>query len=248
MELEQSILVADAHPLLRAGLIDIFQRRLGFASCREASSYSEAGDLLATHSPVTVLAIDLALPGLNGIASVQKFRLRYPTTKVIVLSETIERDAVLESLVAGINGYISKSLPPLQLVEAIRTVINGQVYIPPQISNLDSSEASREPHCASQTSLTHRQHDVLKLLVKGQSNKQIARALNIAEGTVKLHVNALFKALGVNNRVGATAATQRQPASRAVNLARRASDRLHLLMVGALGAVVALPTDALDLV
>ena len=121
-----------------------------------------------------------------------------PTLYVVVLSASDRREDILEALSAGVHGYIVKSQKPDGLIDRLRYILSGEIYVPPLLAELPSIRAA-------EATLTSRQRQVLKGVVEGKSNREIARALNIAEGTVKLHLAGLFKLLGATNRAHAAA-------------------------------------------
>ena len=237
MDLDGSILVADAHGLMRTGIVHILRTHFLYEDIVEVSDQAEFLGVLNASFDIAFLAVDLALLGPDYVKTVRELRLRRPSMKLLVLTSHVDRSAMFQLLSAGIHGYALKDLPPSELLVALETVARGQIYIPAQISNAMLAEQQHpNSHVIDSSNLTSRQHEVLQLLALGQSNKQIARALNIAEGTVKVHVNGLFRALGVHNRVGAVTATAHVSRSSAVvNYARRATDRIHLLLLGGLG-------------
>ncbi len=234
------VLVADTHGLRRAGIAHIFQTHFQWDQLVETSNQAEFIGAWNTSSRIAVLVIDLELLGRDYSTAVREFTLRRPEMKLFVLAGSVDRKAMFDLLCAGAHGYIHKDLPASDLIAAIRAVLAGQIFVPAQIGNVISVDQEPEnEHAIGSSTLTNRQHEVLRLLALGQSNKQIARTLNIAEGTVKVHVNGLFRALGVHNRVSAvTAAAKVSPSTFTTvqNYTRRATDRIHLLLLGGIGA------------
>jgi DNA-binding NarL/FixJ family response regulator len=134
-------------------------------------------------------------------------RLLRPDAQVVVLSASDSRKDILEALSAGAHGYIVKNQNMSQLVERLRHVLSGEIYVPAVLAELlpgpvEATELNSQPE---QKALSSRQREVLKGLIEGKSNKEIARALNVAEGTVKIHLAALFRVLGATNRAHAVA-------------------------------------------
>jgi DNA-binding NarL/FixJ family response regulator len=129
----------------------------------------------------------------------------WPTIPILITGDSCDRDTILDVLSAGSHGFIPKSSSPAELEQALRATAGGQVFVSPMSAGRSVSEHS-EPKSLHRSELTARQKEVLTLLAAGKSNKQIAWALGISEGTVKVHVNAAFRALGVHNRVNATTA------------------------------------------
>lgn len=197
-----AVLVADNNPLCRGGVVALLRGAFPQITSEEAG---DMGGLVASLSarPTDLAAIDVGLPGLKGALGLRFLRNRFPGCRLIALTWADEQRWALESLGAGVHGCVPKSLPAVEMLQAFQTVISGQIYVSPRIS-----ETTRVARGGAQgaSSLTDRQTEVIRLLAAGQSNKQIARTLNIAEGTVKVHVMAAFRLLGVHNRVSAAAA------------------------------------------
>jgi DNA-binding NarL/FixJ family response regulator len=193
-----SVLIADDHAVLRAGLMDVLQRRLKVTRFYEADRFPQVVDLIKAKD-VTLALIDLLMPGLSGAKEIACLRTLRPDARIVVLSGCDSREHILEALAAGVHGYIVKTQPLEQLVERIRYVMSGEIYVPAVLAE--------RPHGAgrARADLSDRQLQVLGALVEGKSNKEIAKALNVAEGTVKAHLAALFKALGASNRAHAAA-------------------------------------------
>lgn len=209
-ETTSDILVADNHPLCREGLTTLFARNFGLSNIFEASDFPAVLSRIATRPSIGFVTIDLGLPGLHKSEGLRDLRVRYPDVRVVVVAAPRDRDVVLEALGAGVHGYIPKDVSVQEMAEALRNVIAGRMYVPDFVSDLtvrkDAATESGSP--ANDAALTSRQFEVLNLLAAGRSNKEIARLLSIAEGTVKVHIAAAFRMLGVHNRVSAAAAMQ----------------------------------------
>ena len=145
------------------------------------------------------------MPGMKGAASIRELRHGYPQLRCVVMSGSEQRQDVLDALAAGAIGYIPKSLDPEAMVAAIQQVLGGGIYAPTLLLTepVDPDEPSSTVDPNVMAMLTPRQYDVLRLLGKGQANKEIARALDISEGTVKIHLAAIFRVLEVRNRTEA---------------------------------------------
>jgi DNA-binding NarL/FixJ family response regulator len=203
------VLVADGNPLCREGLCAILRQLYEPDGVLEAADFTGAVRHLSQALPVTLLVVDLALPGLDGLEGMQRLRMKYSGLRVVAVAWGEDRNGALAALGAGAHGYVPKTLSASDMLTAFRTVMAGQVFVPPTVADVvrrvseDSYPSSR---LAPGVSLTARQLDVIRLLSAGRSNKQIARTLCIAEGTVKVHMAAAFRTLGVHNRVSAAAA------------------------------------------
>ena len=204
------VLIADSHPLCREGLTNLFARNLGSGNVLEVCDFPSLMSKLAVRGTIDHVTIDIELPGLRKREGLRDLRIQYPGVRVVVVTASLERDAVLDALGVGVHGYITKDYPVSEMVDALRRVLAGQIYVPPFLSDLKvrNSMESSEEGCGDAAMLTGRQLEVLNLLAAGRSNKEIARLLRIAEGTVKVHIAAAFRMLGVHNRVSAVAMMQ----------------------------------------
>ena len=156
---------------------------------------------------------ELNLPGVSGATSLTAVRDCFPNVQVAVVSTSIHRRDILMTLDAGVHGYVPKSAGPAELTAALKLIVDGIIYVPPSMAstpslvlegpvlNAKSAKGAEPPD-----PLTPRQREVLELLLRGKSNKEIARALKLGEGTVKVHMAGLFRALGVNTRAAAAVA------------------------------------------
>lgn len=208
----QRIVVADNHPLCRAGLASLLSDRCAIGELVQASDFAHTLAAIARSSGTTMVTVNMNLPGMNGIAGLRKLRADHPSLLLVVVAESRERELVLDALCAGVHGYIIKATPVDEMWRAFESILSGHIYVPPLVSDVTVRTcASAVVTPSSSAALTDRQFEVLKLVAAGRSNKEIARSLMIAEGTVKVHITAAFRALGVHNRVSAAAALQNQP-------------------------------------
>jgi DNA-binding NarL/FixJ family response regulator len=148
------------------------------------------------------------MPGLTASTEIRRLRLLRPDARIVVLSGSESREDILGCLSAGAHGYIVKNQQTDQLISRLRYILSGEIYIPASLADLipKTSEAPSEPVVELlKIDLSKRQRQVLKGLIEGKSNKEIAQGLNIAEGTVKIHLAALFRLLGAANRAHAVA-------------------------------------------
>jgi DNA-binding NarL/FixJ family response regulator len=203
--MSRQFVIADDHALFRAGLRLLLTDACGPAEVRQAGSFPDLKALLEANSEVDLAVVDLAMPGMRGAASIRELRHTYPRLRCVVMSGSEQRQDVLDALAAGAIGYIPKSLDPEAMVAAIQQVLGGGIYAPTLLLTepveMDEPSSTVDPNVMAM--LTPRQYDVLRLLGKGQANKEIARALDISEGTVKIHLAAIFRVLEVRNRTEA---------------------------------------------
>ena len=211
----KQILIADSHSLCRAGLAAMFERDLEIAAVDEVGDFPAMLARLAEAPRIEMLTLDLNLAGMRGTTDLRRLRTEYPRLLVVVVAATRDRELVLDALGAGVHGYVPKDLPADEMLSAFSAVLSGQIYVPALVSDISGMRRAEPQPVPREHSavLTARQYEVLCLLASGQSNKEIARALRIAEGTVKVHVTAAFRILGVHNRVGAAAALHKWPGS-----------------------------------
>jgi DNA-binding NarL/FixJ family response regulator len=199
--------IADDHGMYRMGLALTLKDRLGFDEVAEAASLDEALERLGETEGVALALFDLSMPGMQSAASLAAVRECYPDLPIAVVSGSESRSDVLDALAAGVNGFVPKSLVDDDLVAALGTIVSGAIFVPATLASAASARPiSTAPPEPVLDKLTPRQRDVLGLLIEGRSNKEIARALDLGQGTVKIHLAALFRHLGVRNRAAAVAA------------------------------------------
>lgn len=191
------ILLADDHPVVRAGLASLIRREKGMRVIGIASNGREAvASFLALRPDLTLL--DLRMPGLDGIQALVAIRRHDPAARVVMLTGFADEEAVYRALAGGAQGYLMKDSTREELVHCIGAVTQGKQWVP---SNVASKLATR----LSRDELSPRERDVMGLLAAGKSNKEIAYALQITEGTVKVHVDHILKKLNVRGRTEAAA-------------------------------------------
>jgi DNA-binding NarL/FixJ family response regulator len=196
------LLIVDDHFVVRLGLASALNLEPDMSVIAEAGDGPQAIEAYRKHKPDVVL-MDYQLPGINGAEATQSIRAEFPEARVIVLSVFKAEEDVHRAVQAGASAYLPKSSEPEELMEAIRSVYGGGTYFPAAISNVLAGRAKREP-------LSVREIEVLRMIVQGNSNKEISSGLGISENTVKFHTTRIFEKLGVLDRVqAATAAIER---------------------------------------
>ena len=202
-------ILADDHVLFRDGFALLLQQFEVGASCLACGSLDDTLGLLENHRDVDLLFLDLNMPGMQGTNSVEQIRHAYPDVPIIILSGEESRSQMTALLAAGAAGYIPKSSSAAVMISAIRLVLAGGIYVPSQLLNSTAEKATLPAGEDPAIQLTERQTEVLRLLAAGKPNKTICRELQMSEGTVKAHINAIYRQLDVVNRTEAALAAQR---------------------------------------
>ncbi len=201
------ILHADDHPMFREGLRFFLQLLDNQVVVLEASNLQATLDKLALEWPVDLLLLDLQMPGMVDLEGFRTIRQRYPTLPVVIVSGESDPHTIRTLLDGGARGYIPKFASSEQLMDALRRVLNGEVYVPNSASLPPSMVQNNNNNEAGP--LTSRQLQILPLLADGMPNKSIADALGLTEGTVKQHLKDLFKRLKSHNRTQAVREARR---------------------------------------
>jgi DNA-binding NarL/FixJ family response regulator len=194
------ILVIDDHPLIQEALKHVLSELDASLELIQAHDASSAHAALSRTSDVDLLVLDLALPGCDGFDLLADLRRDWPDIPVLVLSATYDRTTVETALDLGAMGFIPKTANAHVLIDALRLVLSGGVFVPVEFSSNGGAFRSGTGKRSQELGLTPRQSDVLKLLVQGKPNKLICRDLSLSEGTIKVHVSAILRALNVHNR------------------------------------------------
>jgi DNA-binding NarL/FixJ family response regulator len=189
------ILIVDDHPVVLAGLSSMLGTQAGVEVTGSASGGEEAMEMLR-NKPADLLLLDLRMPGMSGIDTLHALRRAKNSVRVIILTSFETDEDIYRSVQAGAQGYLLKDSPQSDMIDAIRTVHAGQRYLPRHI-------AARLAERMMRTDLTARELEVLKMLARGLTNKEIGRALNISGNTVRNHVNSIIEKLDVSDRTEA---------------------------------------------
>ncbi|MFZ2525357.1 MAG: response regulator transcription factor [Candidatus Ferrigenium altingense] len=204
------ILLVDDHALFRDGMRYVLQQLPEAVEILEAGNFPDGLKLATQHPELDLALLDLNMPGSEGPISIRFFHQRYPHIPVVVISGEEGRGYMEKAMNYGAMGFVCKSSTASVMLSALNLVLSGGVYIPPQLLRQYGEVAGKEPDVTDRRSLhtneyglTQRQMQVLTHLAAGLSNKEIAEAIHLAEGTVKIHVAAVYQTLRVNNRMEA---------------------------------------------
>lgn len=210
------ILLADDHPLFREGVKPLLRHLESDIEVFEAVDFPSAFDTMRRLGDVDLALMDLNMPGMDGLDGVSRFRALYPLVPLVMLTASEEEGPIRQLLAAGVLGYITKSTSRDGILAALRQVMAGGIYTPPGMLEAEQEKENLPAHSSTylaitrhHPSLSHRHLDVLRHLVKGLSNRQIGEALDVTEGTVKLHVTAILRILKVANRTEAVLVAQK---------------------------------------
>jgi DNA-binding NarL/FixJ family response regulator len=210
-----NVLVVDDHVLIRDALRSVFMELQPDATVLEASNCDQAVRLIAQNADFDLVVIDLSLPDRDGFSLIGELRQRHPLLPIVVLSGLNDRASVMRALDLGALGFIPKNGRREIMLNALQLVLAGGMYIPPEALSRSGTEAAPTAPVATahkpvlyphDLHLSERQVEVLTLMMRGKSNKEICRALCLAEPTVKYHVTAILKALKATNRTEAVMA------------------------------------------
>lgn len=202
------ILIADDHPLFREAIHNVVADGFPGSNVIETADLDSTLELTREQDDIDLILLDLNMPGMHGLNGLINLRNESPTVPVVIISAEQDKQIVLQAITYGAVGFISKSSPRAQMTEAIEQILNGNVYLPSDIIRTQKTQSRRSSEDAGIApellqSLTRKQLLVLERMTKGESNKQIAYNLDIAETTVKAHVSAILRKLNVHNRVQA---------------------------------------------
>ena len=198
------IIVADDHPLFRDAVINIISKTFPSAEIFESEDINSTLVFVKENTDIDLILLDLNMPGMSGLAGLLDLRNQFPSTPVVIISAETEKQVILQTIASGAVGFIAKSSTKHTISEAIKSILEGNVYLPADIIRSQTTVTPKKEFEVSPEKillLTRRELMVLKDLTKGEANKQIAFNLNISETTVKSHVSSILKKLGASNRV-----------------------------------------------
>ena len=211
MKKNMKILLIDHHALFRDGLRQILQQLpVGVDEILEAGNFLDGCKLAEQHPNLSLVLLELKSPGCDGVMSVKLFHQRYPHISLVVVSSEEDYLVINKALSYGANGFVCKRSTVPILFNTLNLVFSGNIYVPPQfLPKSGMVPKNRNDHFCNhrsnfnEHSLTARQMNVLGYLAAGLSNKEIAKAINLSEGTVKTHIAMIYQILRINNRIEA---------------------------------------------
>ncbi|MBU2917002.1 MAG: DNA-binding NarL/FixJ family response regulator [Psychrosphaera sp.] len=199
-----NFLIADDHPLFREALIGALRTQFSELSIVESDSLESTIQQIENHDDLDLVLLDLHMPGSGDLYGIIRIREDYPELPVAVISGSDQLDIISKVMGFGAMGFISKSSSSVQIAQAINNILEGDTWLPPGIAHQIQALSSDDLDLANRVAqLTPQQYRVLYLLHEGLLNKQIAYELNVTEATIKAHITAIFRKLGINNRTQA---------------------------------------------
>lgn len=195
------LILVDDHPVVREGLAGMLAGQPDLEVVAQASDGAEAVTLYETHQPDVVL-MDLRMPGMDGVAAIEAIREKRPSAHILVLT-TYDSDAdIVRAIEAGATGYLLKDTPRDELFRAIRAAARGESVLAPAVA----ARLMTRMRAPAEENLSAREIEVLQLVAKGHSNREVGKALHISTATVKTHLIHIYDKLGVNDRTSAVTA------------------------------------------
>jgi len=206
---DHRFIIVDDHPLFRGALGQALRSAFASAEVLEAGSLDQLTERLETAGEIDLILLDLSMPGVHGVSGLLYLRAQHPEVPVVIVSASDDPATIRQCLDCGASGFIPKSQPVERIREAIRRIIGGEIWLPPDV-DLTSAPAGESAELVSRLStLTPQQVRVLMMLGEGLLNKQIAFKLGVSEATIKAHVSAILQKLGVDSRTQAVIAINR---------------------------------------
>ncbi|MBI5451503.1 MAG: response regulator transcription factor [Gammaproteobacteria bacterium] len=200
-----NILIAEDHPLVRAGVKNL----LNDYTVYEASCGTEVQGLLTDHPDIDLVLLDLVLPDVNGLDLLKQISHDHPELPIIILSAYDDSELMRRCLDAGASGFIPKSSSHEVILNAVKLVLSGGVFIPPEMLRNTNNHMTPTRLLGIGKTLTERQIEVLRCIAAGKSNRDIAQALVVSENTIKVHVAHILKSLDASNRTEAVVNAQK---------------------------------------
>ncbi len=201
------IIIADDHPLFRSALMSGVSMEFEGCQIIEVDSCSSLQESVNKHCDCDLILLDLCMPGVHGFSGLIFLRAQFPDIPVVIISGTEDVDTIRQAIDYGAVGYIPKSSPLLEIVSAIRMVLDGRLYLPADmVEDVKKANPERDEFAVCLGNLTPKQFTVLSYMAEGMLNKQIAAEIKVSEATVKAHVTAILNKLNVSSRTQAVIA------------------------------------------
>ena len=201
------IIVADDHPMFREGVVHSLENEQDVEIIGQASSGEEAYELIKEMMP-DLLLLDISMPGEGGIATTKKVSAKYPVVKIIILTGSEDDDDLVEALKAGASGYVVKGIAAKELVNAVKAVAGGGTYISPEMAISRLRDLQKPQSSDPLSYLSDRENQILELVAKGMTNRDIGDQLHLAEKTIKHYMTNILEKLHVKSRVQAALLAQ----------------------------------------
>ncbi len=203
------LLIADDHALFRDGLCLQLEKTVPQAVILQAANFSQAIKIIENTPDIDLIMIDLDMPDMKWEEGLKEIRRLSPQSRIAIISASEDGRNIKKALEAGISGYISKRSETKVLLSALKLILDGGTYLPPSLLEQSHAAETVGGRRSAGNSLTPRQSEVLGYVAEGLSNKQIAYKMGVSEATVKLHINALLRAVGATNRTQAVIIAQK---------------------------------------
>jgi len=207
------ILIADDHPMFREGVVQSLASEKDFAIIGQASNGKNAIEMAKELLP-DVLLLDITMPDQDGITITKKISAAFPVIQIIILTASENEDDLMKALKAGARGYVLKGISAKELVKVIRTIVAGGTYISPDMANMILFELSQPSQPDPLSELSDREKEILKLVAKGYTNREIGAQIHLSEKTIKHYMTNILQKLHVRSRVEAALIVQKRELER----------------------------------
>lgn len=207
------ILIADDHPMFREGVVQSLASEKDFAIIGQASNGKNAIEMAKELLP-DVLLLDITMPDQDGITITKKISAAFPVIQIIMLTASENEDDLMKALKAGARGYVLKGISAKELVKVVRTIVAGGTYISPDMANMILFELSQPSQPDPLSELSDREKEILKLVAKGYTNREIGAQIHLSEKTIKHYMTNILQKLHVRSRVEAALIVQKRELER----------------------------------
>ena len=207
------ILIADDHPMFREGVVQSLASEKDFVIIGQASNGKNAIEMAKELLP-DVLLLDITMPDQDGITITKKISAEFPVIQIIMLTASENEDDLMKALKAGARGYVLKGISAKELVKVVRTIVAGGTYISPDMANMILFELSQPSQPDPLSELSDREEEILKLVAKGYTNREIGAQIHLSEKTIKHYMTNILQKLHVRSRVEAALLVQKRELER----------------------------------